>query len=345
MVVHLLREIRPDMPVLFLDTFHHFAETLTYRDELVERWKLNLINLRAPEPSVGLWKTSTDDCCARHKVGPLFSALEGYGTWFTGLRRQQSASRANLQPIEPFTLKSGKILRKVSPLAEWTTKDVWQYAKAHDIPLLPLYELGYVEHRLRAVHVAAGRPGQSALGTLGGPEARVRDSHRADQVASAFRRTFTRRSTQRPQNSQSRSSRAITVEAEFDEKKNLVGSRRGPGCNGLQCAPEDRRNGPPGCSEGARRGEQHPGPGTGMSAFVGQALLAGEPWPVRELSSFTETINYDQKSARAELNFAQPTFGGQQQNTEVNGDKAWNVGPNGPVPSWRRPRRDSCSLC
>ena len=72
--------------------------------------------------------------------------------------------------------------------------------------------------------------------------------------------------------------------------------------------------------------------GTGMSAFVGQALNAGEAWPVRELSSFTETINYDQKSARAELNFAQPTFGGQQQNTEVNGDKAWNVGPNGPVP-------------
>jgi phosphoadenosine phosphosulfate reductase len=77
-------------------------------------------------------------------VGPLFSALEGYDTWFTGLRRQQSASRANLQPIEPFTLKSGKLLRKVSPLAEWTTKDVWQYAKAHDIPLLPLYDLGYV---------------------------------------------------------------------------------------------------------------------------------------------------------------------------------------------------------
>src|SRR5262252_1678632 len=72
--------------------------------------------------------------------------------------------------------------------------------------------------------------------------------------------------------------------------------------------------------------------GTGMSAFVGQALAAGEPWPVRELSGFTETINYDQKSAKVDLNFAQPTFGGQQQNTEVNGDKAWNVGPNGTAP-------------
>ena len=142
-LVDLIRRVRPDMPVLFLETFHHFPQTLTYRDEMAARWNLNLTNLRAPEPEVGLWKTSTDDCCARHKVGPLFGALEGYDTWFTGLRRDQSPSRANLQTIEPFTLKSGKHLRKVSPLAAWTTKDVWMYAKAHDIPLLPLYELGY----------------------------------------------------------------------------------------------------------------------------------------------------------------------------------------------------------
>ena len=133
----------PDVPVLFLETFHHFPQTLVYRDEIAAKWNLNLINLKAPEPQVGLWQTSTDDCCARHKVGPLFGALEGYDTWFTGLRRDQSPSRANLQHVEPFTLKSGKILRKVSPLAEWTTRDVWRYAKAHDIPLLPLYELGY----------------------------------------------------------------------------------------------------------------------------------------------------------------------------------------------------------
>ncbi len=142
-LVHFLREARPDIPVLFLETFHHFPQTLTYRDEIAAKWNLNLLNLKAPEPQVGLWQTSTDDCCARHKVGPLFGALEGYDTWFTGLRRDQSPSRANLQHVEPFTLKSGKILRKVSPLAEWTTRDVWHYAKAHDIPLLPLYELGY----------------------------------------------------------------------------------------------------------------------------------------------------------------------------------------------------------
>jgi phosphoadenosine phosphosulfate reductase len=142
-LVHLVREINPDIPVLFLETFHHFPQTLVYRDEMAAKWNLNLINLKAPEPSIGLWQTSTDDCCARHKVGPLFGALEGYDTWFTGLRRDQSPSRANLQPNEPFTLKSGRQLRKISPLAAWTMKDVWQYAKRHDIPLMPLYELGY----------------------------------------------------------------------------------------------------------------------------------------------------------------------------------------------------------
>ena len=72
--------------------------------------------------------------------------------------------------------------------------------------------------------------------------------------------------------------------------------------------------------------------GTGMNAFFGQALTAGEEWPRREMSSYTRAINYEQRSAREEMNFAQPTFGGQQQNTQVNGDKAWNVGPNGPAP-------------
>ena len=142
-LVHMLREQRPDIPVLFLDTVHHFAETIAYRDELTSRWGLNLVTLRAAEPRPGLWREDTQACCARHKVGPLFDALAGYDTWFTGLRRQQSPSRANLAEAEPFPLASGKVLRKVSPLASWTTRDVWQYAKAHDIPLLPLYEQGY----------------------------------------------------------------------------------------------------------------------------------------------------------------------------------------------------------
>ena len=142
-LVHMLQTVRPDVPVLFLDTVHHFAETYRYRDELAQRWNLNLVNLRASEPAPGLWRQSTHDCCARHKVGPLFAALKGYDVWFTGLRRDQSPTRANLEQVEPFTLGTGKVLRKVSPLALWNTREVWAYAKRNDIPLLPLYQLGY----------------------------------------------------------------------------------------------------------------------------------------------------------------------------------------------------------
>jgi len=143
-LVHMLLERMPRVPVLFLDTVHHFAETYEYRDRIAQAWDLNLVNLKAAEPQPGLWQAeSTTACCARHKVGPLFSALEGYDVWFTGLRRAQSASRANLAEVEPFKLPSGRSLTKVSPLALWSTKDVWAYAKAHDIPLLPLYEQGY----------------------------------------------------------------------------------------------------------------------------------------------------------------------------------------------------------
>ena len=142
-LVHMLREVRPRIPVLFLDTVHHFEATLRYRDEIAAAWDLNLVTLRATQPAPGLWREDTQACCARHKVEPLFAALASHDTWFTGLRRDQSPSRAALEEVEPFNLAAGATLRKVSPLARWTTKEVWHYAKRHGIPLLPLYEAGY----------------------------------------------------------------------------------------------------------------------------------------------------------------------------------------------------------
>jgi len=142
-LVHMLRQRRPDVPVLFLDTVHHFAETTRYAAELSASWGLRLVTLRAAEPSPGLWRESTQACCARHKVEPLFAALEGYDVWFTGLRRDQSSTRAHLSHMEPFRLPSGRVLRKVNPVATWTTKEIQRYAREHGIPLLPLYEQGY----------------------------------------------------------------------------------------------------------------------------------------------------------------------------------------------------------
>ena len=149
-VLHLVRQIAPHIPVLFLDTGYHFQATYEYRDRMTAEWQLNLSNIlpaqtvAEQEAAFGILnQTAPDRCCALRKVGPLFAALEGYGLWFTGLRRQQAKTRANLQPVESFALPSGKQLRKLSPLADWHTRDVWQYAERHAIPLLPLYDLGY----------------------------------------------------------------------------------------------------------------------------------------------------------------------------------------------------------
>jgi phosphoadenosine phosphosulfate reductase len=149
-VLHMVRQILPEVPVLFLETGYHFPETLAYRDQMAESWNLNLINVW-PEKTVAeqesqfgiLNQTAPDRCCALRKVGPLFQALAGYDTWVTGLRRQQSKSRAELQPVEDFALPGGQKIAKLNPLVDWTTRDVWYYAQAHDIPLLPLYDLGY----------------------------------------------------------------------------------------------------------------------------------------------------------------------------------------------------------
>lgn len=167
-LLHMLREVKPDIPVLFLETMHHFPETHVYRDQLAERWGLNLINLQAEAPSPGLWQQSTEACCALHKVGPLFGALARYDTWFTGLRREQSPSRATLGEVEPFKLPGGTVLTKVSPLARWTTRQVWEYAKAHGIPLLPLYAQGYTSIGCAPCTSLPVEPGNERSGRWGG---------------------------------------------------------------------------------------------------------------------------------------------------------------------------------
>jgi len=149
-VFELLREWLPDIPVLFIDTGYHFPQVYRYRDEMVARYGLNLVNVM-PKQSVAeqesefglLYEKQPGQCCRLRKVEPLFAALEDYDVWFTGLRRAQSPTRANIQFSEMFSLPSGKQLTKVNPIADWSQKDVWDYARSRKIPLLPLYEDGY----------------------------------------------------------------------------------------------------------------------------------------------------------------------------------------------------------
>jgi phosphoadenosine phosphosulfate reductase len=174
-VLHLVRERIPDIPVLFLETGYHFAEVYAYRDEMTARYGLNLVNVM-PKQTVAeqeaqfglLYQSQPDQCCKFRKVGPLFAALENYDVWFTGLRRVQSPTRANLKLADAFPLPTGKQLLKVSPLAAWNDKEVWAFAREHDIPLLPLYQAGYTSIGCEPCTALPSDPGNLRSGRWAG---------------------------------------------------------------------------------------------------------------------------------------------------------------------------------
>lgn len=149
-VLHMLREHLPRVPVIFLETGYHFSALTEYRDHIARDWNLNLINalpvttLQEHEAQFGLLHViNPTQCCQIRKVEPLMRSLEPYQWWFTGLRREQSPTRANLRKVEDHRLPTGKTLKKVSILADWTWDRVEDYAREHDIPRLSLYDEGY----------------------------------------------------------------------------------------------------------------------------------------------------------------------------------------------------------
>jgi phosphoadenosine phosphosulfate reductase len=150
-VLDLLRKHIPNIPVLFLETGYHFAETYEFRDKLAREWQLNLVNVvprktvLEQETELGiLYREEPTKCCQLRKVEPLLEALEPFEIWFTGLRREQSPTRKNLKKIEQHRLPIGKTLWKVSPLADWTWAQVWEYTGANGLGYLPQYDQGYL---------------------------------------------------------------------------------------------------------------------------------------------------------------------------------------------------------
>ena len=151
-ILHMMRSISPDVPVLFLDTGFHFPETLAFRDQIVEEWDLKLVDLVGDHGSPKrqaeiygpeLYKRDPNKCCAINKMEPLQAALEEYDGWISGLRRDQSPLRADTPIVEAQMLPSGNEVLKIHPLAHWTGGDVAAYVEAHAIPTHPLLERGF----------------------------------------------------------------------------------------------------------------------------------------------------------------------------------------------------------
>jgi len=175
LLTRLAIEFDANLPILFLDTGYHFAETYAYRDQIAREWQLNLINL-LPEKTVAeqeqehglLYQSSPDRCCGLRKVAPLFKAVAGYRVWITGLRREQAKSRAALEESALFTLPDGKQVLKLAPLAEWSTRDVWHACEQLGIPLLPLYARGYTSVGCEPCTSLALDPNDPRSGRWGG---------------------------------------------------------------------------------------------------------------------------------------------------------------------------------
>ncbi|WP_379549376.1 phosphoadenylyl-sulfate reductase [Qipengyuania sp. DGS5-3] len=149
-LLHLVAQVDPGIPVLFLETGKHFPETLAYRDELAAKIGLtNLVNLYPDlgeletKDETGLrWSYDPDGCCDIRKVKPLAKALAKYDASFTGRKSFQSDTRANLPRFELDTSDEQARL-KINPLIDWDAERIAAYFEEHELPRHPLIEQGY----------------------------------------------------------------------------------------------------------------------------------------------------------------------------------------------------------
>ena len=145
-VLHMVRDIVPQLPVYFLDTGFHFKESLEFAERIRREWKVN-VTIKKPKlfgeafnaEHGKLYETNPDLCCHLNKVEPQRDLLEKYQGWIAGVRRDQSATRSGAEGIE--VLEGAKL--KVQPLANWPRSQVEAYLKENSVPVHPLFSQGF----------------------------------------------------------------------------------------------------------------------------------------------------------------------------------------------------------
>ena len=148
LLAHLAARVIPGVNVVFLDTGYHFAETIGTRDWIAGVLPITLVNVQ-PRQTVAeqdaehgpkLHDRDPDLCCSLRKVQPLAKALAEYSAWGSGVRRDESPTRAGTKVVD-WDAKRGMV--KVNPLAAWSQDDVDAYVAEHQVPVNPLQEIGY----------------------------------------------------------------------------------------------------------------------------------------------------------------------------------------------------------
>ena len=147
-LVHLIAERQLPIDIFTLDTGLLFPETPELWKKLEHRYGVTIRPVR-PVQTVGeqalhwgpaLWAREPNQCCRLRKVEPLRRALQGMDAWITAIRREQTPERA-AAPVVDRDERFGVV--KVNPLARWSTKDVWRFVFANDVPYSVLHDRGY----------------------------------------------------------------------------------------------------------------------------------------------------------------------------------------------------------
>lgn len=147
-IIHMLAQIAPETPIFNLETGYQFKETLELREKVKEKYGIE-VEYKYPETSVQeyeaanggpLYKTNPNQCCFDRKLKVLHEAARGQYAWASAIRRDQSSDRAKA-PIVGWDRKFQLV--KISPLANWSKKEVWSLISSEGIPYNPLHDLGY----------------------------------------------------------------------------------------------------------------------------------------------------------------------------------------------------------
>ena len=145
-LLHLIAQVQPSLPVLFLQTNKHFPATLRYQAQLVQELGLTDVRdllpdtsaLKTHDPVGALCLTDKDRCCDLRKTQPLALGIAPFQAWFTGRKQFQAATRNSLPAFEAV----GQHIR-INPLKDWSTEQLEAYREAHHLPPHPLVAQGY----------------------------------------------------------------------------------------------------------------------------------------------------------------------------------------------------------
>ena len=146
-LLHMVSEIEGLVDVCLTDTGFLFPETISFAEDVCQRFELNLIKVRPEVPKLSqldkrgafLYGSDPDSCCRINKVAPLRGLMNNYDFWVNGVRADQSQARADLKKFEVASARC----TRYHPMLTWTSRDIWLYAKHYELPEHPLTDQGY----------------------------------------------------------------------------------------------------------------------------------------------------------------------------------------------------------